>query len=110
MMDASIKFRDALSQLRVDPLTKESWELPCMRVRNELSPEEVASFDTASQLHYTNAEVNETNFVRLSTLESTREEGRSVAYIGVAMLTGLLSRVLNKYTIQGLIPKYSKLN
>jgi hypothetical protein len=49
-------------------LTKENWELLCSRVRNELSPEEVASFDTALQLYYTNAEVNETNFVRLSAL------------------------------------------
>ena len=40
--DTSIKFRDALSQLRVGQLTKESWELLCSRVRNELSPVEVA--------------------------------------------------------------------
>ena len=66
--DTSIKFRDALSQLRVGQLTKESWELLCSRVRNELSPEEVASFDTALRLYYTNAEVNETNFAHLSAL------------------------------------------
>jgi ATP-dependent DNA helicase PIF1 len=66
--DTSIKFRDALSQLRIGQLTKESWELLCSRVRNELSPEEVASFDTALRLYYTNAEVNETNFTHLSAL------------------------------------------
>ena len=67
--DTSIKFRDALSQLRVGQLTKERWELLCSRVRNELSPEEVASFDTALRLYYTtNAEVNETNFAHLSAL------------------------------------------
>ena len=66
--DTSIKFRDALSQLRVGQLTKESWELLCSRVRIELSPGEVASFDTALRLYYTNAEVNETNFVQLSAL------------------------------------------
>src|SRR5467141_950873 len=67
--DTSIKFRDALSQLRVGQLTKESWELLYSRVRNELSLEEVASFDTALRLYYyTNAEVNETNFAHLSAL------------------------------------------
>ena len=57
---------NALSQLQVGQLTK-SWELLCLRVWNELSPEEVASFDAALRLYYTNAEVNET-FVRLSAL------------------------------------------
>ena len=82
--DTSIKFRDALSQLRVGQLTRESWELLCSRVRNGLSPEEVSRFDTALQLYYTNAEVNETNFVRLSALNQPVR--RSRRRTGVAML------------------------
>jgi hypothetical protein len=47
-------------------LSKESWELLCTRVANELSLDEVAAFDTALQLYFTTAEVKETNFNKLS--------------------------------------------
>ena len=64
--DVSIRFRLALSELRVSQLSKESWELLCTRVANELSPIEVATFDTALRLYFTTAEVKETNFNKLS--------------------------------------------
>jgi ATP-dependent DNA helicase PIF1 len=66
--EVSIKFREALSQLRVSQLTRESWELLCTRVKNQLSPDEVAEFETALRLYYTNAQVNETNFAQLLAL------------------------------------------
>jgi ATP-dependent exoDNAse (exonuclease V) alpha subunit len=64
--DVSIRFRLALSELRVSKLSKESWELLCTRVANELSPTEVATFDTALRLYFTTEEVKETNFKKLS--------------------------------------------
>ena len=64
--EISTKFRLALSELRVSQLSKESWELLCTRVANELSPDEVAAFDTALRLYFTTAEVKETNFNKLS--------------------------------------------
>jgi hypothetical protein len=66
--EISVKFREALSQLRVSQLTRESWELLCTRVKNQLSPDDVAEFQTALRLYYTNAEMNETNFAQLSAL------------------------------------------
>jgi hypothetical protein len=55
-----------LSELRVSQLSKESWELLCTRVANELSSIEVATFDTALRLYFTTEEVKETNFNKLS--------------------------------------------
>jgi ATP-dependent DNA helicase PIF1 len=64
--EISTKFRLALSELRVSQLSKESWELLCTRVANQLSPDEVAAFDTALRLYFTTAEVKETNFSKLA--------------------------------------------
>ena len=59
--DISIRFRAALSELRVGKLSKESWELLCTRVENQLSPDEVSSFDNALRLYFTKIEVYERN-------------------------------------------------
>ena len=64
--EISIKFRLALSELRVSQLSKESWELLCTRIANQLSPDEVAAFDPALRLYFTTAEVKETNFGKLA--------------------------------------------
>ena len=64
--EISTKFRLALSELRVSQLSKESWELLCTRIANQLSPDEVAAFDPALRLYFTTAEVKETNFKKLS--------------------------------------------
>ena len=63
--DISIRFRVALSELRASQLSKESWELLRTRIANDLSPIEVATFDSALRLYFTNAEVRETNFKKL---------------------------------------------
>jgi hypothetical protein len=47
-------------------LLKESWELLCTRIANQLSLDEVAAFDPALQLYFTTAEVKETNFSKLA--------------------------------------------
>jgi ATP-dependent DNA helicase PIF1 len=59
--DISIRFQVALRELRVGKLSKESWELLCTRVENQLSPDEVSSFDNALQLYFTKDEVYERN-------------------------------------------------
>ena len=64
--DVSIRFRLALSELRVSQLSKESWELLCTCIANQLSPDEVAAFDPALRLYFTTAEVKETNFSKLA--------------------------------------------
>jgi hypothetical protein len=64
--EISIKFRRALSELRVSQLSKESCELLCTRIANRLSPDEVASFDSALRLYFTTEEVRQTNFDKLA--------------------------------------------
>lgn len=64
--DISIRFRRALSELRVSQLSQESWELLCTRMANQLSPTEVASFDSALHLYFTTEEVRLTNFDKLA--------------------------------------------
>jgi ATP-dependent DNA helicase PIF1 len=59
--DTAIRFRAALGELRAGKLSKESWELLCTRVENQLSPDEVASFDKALRLYFTKEEVYERN-------------------------------------------------
>lgn len=65
---ASNMFRRALSELRVSHLTVDSWKLLCTRVTNELSPNEVATFDTALRLYFTANEVKERNYESLAAL------------------------------------------
>ena len=59
--DVSIRFRAALSELREGKLSKESWELFCTRVANQLSPDEVSTFDNALRLYFTKEEVYNRN-------------------------------------------------
>ena len=62
----SVGFRQTLSELREDKLTREGWEFLCTRVANELTPAEVASMDDALRLYFTRAEVYETNSTNLA--------------------------------------------
>lgn len=64
--EIAIKFRRALSELRVSQLSKESWELFCTRVANQLSPAEITAFDSALRLYFTTEEVKATNFDKLA--------------------------------------------
>ena len=66
--DVSVRFRRALSELRVSQLSKESWEFLCSRVANQLSPDKVATFDDALRLYYTTEEVRATNAEKLSAM------------------------------------------
>ena len=67
--DIITRFRVALSELRVSNLSVASWELLNTRVQNRLSSAEVSTFSKALRLYFTNAEVNETNFDKLSHLD-----------------------------------------
>ena len=64
--DISVRFRQALSELRTSQLSEESWRLLCTRVANQLSPEEVAAFDSTLRLYYTTEEVRITNCTKLA--------------------------------------------
>ena len=64
--DVSIRFRLALNKLQVLQLSKESQELLCTRIANQLSPNEVAAFDSALRLYFTTEEVRETNSNKLA--------------------------------------------
>jgi ATP-dependent exoDNAse (exonuclease V) alpha subunit len=64
--EIATKFRQALSELRVSRLSKESWALLCPRIANRLSPAEVAAFDSALRLYFTTEEVRQTNFDKLA--------------------------------------------
>jgi hypothetical protein len=59
--DISIRFQAALRELRVGKLSKESWELLCTRVENQLSLDKVSSFNDALQLYFTKEEVYNQN-------------------------------------------------
>lgn len=64
--EISTMFRLALGELRVSQLSKESWELLRTRIANDVPPTEVATFDSALRLYFTNGEVKERNFEKLS--------------------------------------------
>ena len=55
--NVSIRFQAALSELREGKLLKESWELFCTCVANQLSPDEVSTFNNALRLYFTKEEV-----------------------------------------------------
>jgi ATP-dependent DNA helicase PIF1 len=59
--DISIRFQVALGELCAGKLSKESWELLCTCVENQLSPGKVSSFDNALRLYFTKDEVYEQN-------------------------------------------------
>jgi hypothetical protein len=64
--EISTRFRLALSKLRVSQLSQQSWELLCTCTANQLSPTEVAAFDSALRLYFTTEEVRQTNFDKLA--------------------------------------------
>jgi hypothetical protein len=64
--EAAIRFRTALSELRESRLSQSSWELLCTRVQHQLAPAEVASFQSALRLYFTNEEVREHNYRQLA--------------------------------------------
>jgi ATP-dependent DNA helicase PIF1 len=64
--ETTIQFRTALSELRESKLSQSSWELLCTRIQNQLVPDEVASFQSALRLYFTNDEVRECNYGQLA--------------------------------------------
>jgi ATP-dependent exoDNAse (exonuclease V) alpha subunit len=66
--EISNRFRLALSELQASQLTVESWNLLCTHMTNQLSPDEVATFDAALRLYFTTNEVKEQNYERLAAL------------------------------------------
>lgn len=64
--EIAVRFRQALGELRTSQLSEESWKLLCTRVANQLSPHEVAAFDSALRLYYTTEEVRLTNHTMLT--------------------------------------------
>jgi hypothetical protein len=64
--DIAVRFRTALTELRESRLSQSSWELLCTRVQNQLLPDDVASFQSALRLYFTNEEVREHNYGRLA--------------------------------------------
>ena len=66
--DTSVRFRAALSELRVSQLSTTGWELLCTRIANALPTAELATFENALRLYFTTLEVQERNLDRLSSL------------------------------------------
>jgi hypothetical protein len=64
--ETAIQFRTALSELRESKLSQSSWELLCTRIHNQLLPDEVATFQSALRLYFTNDEVRERNYGQLA--------------------------------------------
>jgi hypothetical protein len=64
--ETTIRFRTALGELRESKLSQSSWELLCTRVQNQLLPDEVAQFQSALRLYFTNEEVRERNYTQLA--------------------------------------------
>ncbi len=83
--EISIKFRQALAELRTSQLSEESWRLLCTRVANQLSQEEVTSFNSTLRLYYTTTEVRTTNSTKLAAANQpvkrilARHKGRNAA-------------------------------
>jgi hypothetical protein len=64
--ETAIRFRTALGELRESKLSESSWQLLCTRVQNQLLPDEVAQFQSALRLYFTNDEVRERNYGQLA--------------------------------------------
>jgi hypothetical protein len=64
--ETTIRFRTALGELRESKLSESSWQLLCTRVQNQLLPDEVAQFQSALRLYFTNEEVRERNYSQLA--------------------------------------------
>lgn len=55
--ETSVRFHQALGELRTSQLSEESWKPLCTRIANQISPNEVATFDSDLRLCYTTEEV-----------------------------------------------------
>jgi hypothetical protein len=66
--DISVYFQATLSELQEGRLSKEGWELFCTHVTNELSSDEVSTFNDALWLYFTRDEVNNWNIQYLTQL------------------------------------------
>jgi ATP-dependent DNA helicase PIF1 len=64
----SVHFWVALSELQEERLSKEGWELFCTHVANQLSPNEVSTFNHTLRLYFTRDEVNNRNIQCLTWL------------------------------------------
>src|ERR1700735_1944338 len=54
-------FRTVLDELRANEVTKAGWLSLSKRVRNQLPPQEIATFDNAMRLYFKNEEVRQYN-------------------------------------------------
>ena len=72
--DEAVLFRTTLTELSSDILSETSWRLLCTRARNELSPDEVATFDSTLRLYFTNNEVEFYNHGEVEVAENARKE------------------------------------
>jgi hypothetical protein len=79
--ETTVRFWTMLTELQESRLSQSSWELLCTCVQNQLLPDDVASFRSALRLYFTNEEVREHNYGRLTA------EGRPVKRI-VSLHTG----------------------
>jgi hypothetical protein len=70
-----------LTELQESRLSQSSWELLCTRVQNQLLLDDIASFQSALWLYFTNKEVCEHNYGRLAA------EGKPVKKI-ISLHTG----------------------
>jgi ATP-dependent DNA helicase PIF1 len=83
--DTSNRFRLTLGELRMSQLTVDGWKLLCTRVMNQLSPDEILTFDAALRLYFTTNEVRERNYNSLAALNKpvkkivARHTGRNAA-------------------------------
>jgi hypothetical protein len=79
--DITVWFWTALTELQESRLSQSSWELLYTRIQNQLLPDDVASFQSALRLYFTNKEVREHNYGRLAA------EGKPVKKI-ISLYTG----------------------
>jgi ATP-dependent exoDNAse (exonuclease V) alpha subunit len=63
--EETLQFRRALEELRVYQVSQQSWQLLNTRVQNQLTPDEVESFDDALRLYFRREEVRIYNHRRL---------------------------------------------
>ncbi|KPM39851.1 hypothetical protein AK830_g6688 [Neonectria ditissima] len=68
--DDQADFRNALQSLRNNTSTQPHWQLLCTRFQALLPITEVAAFDDAPRIYYTNAQVKEYNRVHMEKLQS----------------------------------------
>jgi hypothetical protein len=63
--EETLQFRRALEELRVYQVSQQSWQLLSTRVQNQLTLDEIESFDDALRLYFRREEVRIYNYRRL---------------------------------------------